>query len=207
VSRSRVVLLVATVAALALASSACPAKMVPATPGVDPWAVRVVTDFQNTTLAGPDRWVELFDFTAVGEFEILLHRYDLLGRLTNLTDDEKAQFAAEDGTPYPPERERRNVGNFYTILAQRTVGTGGCKAGPPEFHYNQLMGQPFPPLPPGNESYEPLRTKVNAHLENGRGGVIGIRCTGGKGSLALVWTKTSTQRGYDIITIYDDGSE
>lgn len=168
---------------------------------------KVVAEFERTTLAGVDEWITQFDFTAVGEYEILLHRYDLLGRLTNLTEDEKAQFAAEDGTPYPPERERKNVGNFYTFLAQRTVGTGGCTAGPPKFHYNTLMGEPFAPLPPGNESYEPLRLKVNSYLENGQGGVIGIRCTGGKGGLALVWSKKDSARGYDIITIYDDGSE
>jgi hypothetical protein len=168
---------------------------------------KVVAEFERTTLAGVDEWITQFDFTAVGEFEILLHRYDLLGRLTDLTPEEKAQFAAEDGTPYPPERERQNVGNFYTFLAQRTVGTGGCTAGPPRHNYNKLMGEPFEPLPPGNESYEPLRVKVNSYLENGQGGVIAIRCAGGKGSLALVWSKKPNPRGYDIITIYDDGSE
>ena len=168
---------------------------------------RVVFDFERATLASKDQWVQLFDFVAVGEFEILLHRYDLLGRLPNLTDEEKAQYKGEDGTPYPPERERRNVGNFYAFLAQRTVGTGNCTAAPPRFHYNQLLGVPFDPLPPGNESHEKLRQKVNSYLENGQGGVIGIRCQGGHGGLALVWTKRPNPRGYDIITIYDDGSQ
>jgi hypothetical protein len=176
-------------------------------PSRDDLGKRVVAEFERTTLAGVDEWITQFDFTAVGEYEILLHRYDLLGRLKDLTEDEKAQFKAEDGTPYPPERERRNVGNFYTILAQRTVGTGGCTAGPPKFHYNTLMNDPFPPLPAGNEGYEGLRTKVNAYIENGQGGVIAIRCTGGKGGLALVWSRKPNPRGYDIITIYDDGSE
>ena len=168
---------------------------------------KVVAEFERTTLAGKDAWVEQFDFTAVGEVEILLHRYDLLGRLPNLTDEEKAQYKAEDGTPYPPERERRNVGNFYAVLAQRTVGTGGCTAAPPRWDYNKKLGVPFEPLPPGNESHEKLRLKVNTYLDNGQGGVIGIRCKGGKGGLALVWTKRENARGYDIITIYDDGSQ
>jgi hypothetical protein len=65
---------------------------------------------------------------------------------------------------------------------------------------------PFEPLPPGNESHEALRQKVNTYLDNGQGGVVAIRCTGGKGSLALVWSKKPTPRGWDIVTIYDDGS-
>jgi hypothetical protein len=178
---------------------------VPSTPADLP--SKVVAEFERTTLAGVDEWVGQFDFVAVGQYEILLHRYDLLGRLPNLTEAEKAQYAAEDGTPYPPERERKNVGNFYKILAQRTVGTGGCRAETPRFRYNQLMGAPFEPLPPGNESHEPLRLTVNAYLENDQGGVIGIRCTGGAGGLALVYTKRDTPRGYDLITIYDDGSK
>jgi len=195
---------------LGLATAACGGPQTPPTNDVAAssaeLAPRVVAEFERTTLAGKDAWVEQFDFVAVGQFEILLHRYDLLGRLPNLTDEEKAQYAAEDGTPYPPERERRNVGNFYPILAQRTVGTGGCTAAPPRFHYNQLMGAPFEPLPPGNETHEALRQTVNAYLADGAGGVIGIRCTGGAGGLALVWTRRATPRGYAIITIYDDGS-
>ena len=62
-----------------------------------------------------------------------------------------------------------------------------------------------PPLPAGHESHEPLRLKVNAYLENGQGGVIAIRCPGGTRGLALVYTKRDNERGYDLITIYDDG--
>src|SRR5262245_40289404 len=85
-----------------------PAKPRPAT-----MPERVVFDFEAAVSASRDAYVELFDFVAVGEFEILLHRYDLNGRLKNLPYDLKLQFATEDGTPYPAERERRNVGNFY----------------------------------------------------------------------------------------------
>jgi hypothetical protein len=164
---------------------------------------RVVAEFERTVLAGRAEWETIFDFAEIGAFEILLHRYDLLGRLPNLDEDTKKIYASEDGTPYPAERERRNVGNFYTFLAQRTVGTGGCTAGEPKWDYNKLMGKPFEPLPPGHESYEPLRLRVNAQIENG--GVVAIRCTGGRGGLALVWSTRDTPRGWDIVTIYDDG--
>jgi hypothetical protein len=121
----------------------------------------------------------------------------------NLPDDIKAQFAAEDGTPYPPERERRNVGNFYGMLAQRTVGTGGCTLVEPRTRYGKLLGAQFDPLPEGTPpGYETLRTAVNGYLA--KGGVVGLRCSGGKGGLALVWTERPNARGYDLITIYDD---
>ncbi len=200
-------------AALALALTAgCGGAAAVNNPTGDPWpraplpaslAERVVWDFEHATLAGPERWIELFDFVEVGAFEILLRRYDLLGRLTDLTDEEKAQLAAEDGTPYPPERERRNVGRFYKLLAQRTVGTGRCAGATPRWAYNQQLGVPFEPLPPGNERYEPLRLRINAQLEGG--GVIGIRCQGGAKGLALVYSPRRSARGYAIITIYDDG--
>ena len=100
-------------AALALVALAvgCGGPAAIKNPTGDPWppaplpaglAERVIWDFEHATLAGPDRWIELFDFAEVGAFEILLRRYDLLGRLTDLTDAEQAQLAAEDGTPYPP---------------------------------------------------------------------------------------------------------
>jgi hypothetical protein len=179
-----------------------------ADPAYPPTSVpaQVVAEFERTTLAGPDAWITLFDFTAIGEYEILLHRYDLLGRL-ELTDEMRVAYAAEDGTPYPAERERRNVGNFYKILAQRTVGTGGCVPVAPRFEYNRMMGRPFEPLPPEHQSHEALRVKVNSYLENGKGGVVAIRCAGGRGGLALVWSRKDTERGWDIITIYDDGSQ
>ena len=40
---------------------------------------RVVWDFEHAVLQSQDAMVALFDFTAVGQFEILLHRYDALG--------------------------------------------------------------------------------------------------------------------------------
>ncbi|HEY5920802.1 MAG TPA: hypothetical protein VIV11_03990 [Kofleriaceae bacterium] len=164
---------------------------------------RVVFDFEQAVKASREAYVELFDFAAVGEFEILLHRYDLNGRLENLPHAVKLQFATEDGTPYPAERERRNVGNFYPILAQRTVGSGGCVATEPRTQYAKQLGVAFEPLPEGTPAgYEKLRTTVNAYLA--KGGVVGIKCSGGQDGLALVWTERSNQRGYDLITIYDD---
>jgi hypothetical protein len=110
----------------------------------------------------------------------------------------------EDGTPYPESRERRNVGNFYDILAQRTVGTGGCHADVPRTHYGKLLGTHFDELPAGTPpGYEKLRTDANHWLDN-HGGVVGIRCTGGKGSLAVVYTARDAAPGYELITIYDD---
>jgi hypothetical protein len=182
---------------------ACPAQKPPAQPMPTTMAERVVADFEAAVKTSKEAYVSLFDFAAVGEFEILLHRYDLNGRLPNITDDEKAQFSAEDGTPYPAERERRNVGNFYKILGQRTVGTGGCVPGEPRTHYGKLLGQTFEEPPEGTpEAYEILRTHANGWLA--RGGVIGLRCSGGKGGLALVFTARDNPRGYDLITIYDD---
>ncbi len=177
---------------------------------------RVAADFEAAVRTSKNAYVSLFDFSAVGEFEILLHRYDLNGRLVHLPDDQKQQFLREDGTPYPASRERRNVGNFYKILAQRTVGTGGCTAHPPRTHYGKLLGQPFDPLPPSSEveiggehesaptppGYQILRDHANAWLS--KGGVVGLVCTGGKGGLAIVYTQRDNARGYDLITIYDD---
>jgi hypothetical protein len=189
-----------------LGLAACPKgadSVEPANPAPTDIKSRVVADFEAATKASKDAYVALFDFAAVGEMEILLHRYDLNGRLPNLPEDQKAQFAAEDGTPYPAERERRNVGNFYSFLAQRTVGTGGCTAAAPRTRYGQLLGVPYEPLPEGTPAgYETLRTHANEWLT--KGGVVGMTCTGGKGGLALVYTAKDNARGYDLITIYDD---
>ena len=189
-----------------LTLAGCPAKTEPVEP-TKPVATdmksRVVADFEAATKANKDAYVALFDFAAVGEMEILLHRYDLNGRLPNLPEDIKAQFAAEDGTPYPADRERRNVGNFYEPLAQRTVGTGGCTAAAPRTRYGQLLGAPYEALPAGTPAgYETLRTHANEWLA--KGAVVGMTCSGGKGGLALVYTAKDNARGYDLITIYDD---
>jgi hypothetical protein len=165
-------------------------------------AEKVVADFETAIKTSREAYVALFDFVAVGEMEILLHRYDLLGRLDDLPDDVKAQFAGEGAVPYPAERERTNVGNFYKILGQRTVGTGGCVAGPPRTEYGQKLAT-FEPLPAGAlVDYEPLRKKALGYVE--KGGLISLRCKGGKGGIALVWTERPNARGYDLITIYDD---
>jgi hypothetical protein len=192
--------------ALAVALVAC-SSPAPQHPAVESVYDRVVADFEHAVLTNKDAYVELFDFSAVGEIEILLHRYDLMDRLPEAFKngmDRKAQFLAEDGTPYPPERERRNVGNFYPQFVQRTVGTGGCIAGPPRTRYARLLGTYFEDdlpddTPPG---YTTLREHANAWWRVG--GVIGITCKGGKGGLAVVFTKKATARGYDLITIYDD---
>lgn len=165
---------------------------------------RVVHDFEKAVLTSKDAYVELFDFVAVGEMEILLHRYDLNGRLPNLTDAQALQFSEEDGTPYPEERERRNVGNFYKFLAQRTVGTGGCTAKEPRTKYGKLLAT-YEPLPEETPpKYQTLWEHAVAWTKDGNGGVVGFTCTGGKGGLAVVWTKKDNARGYDLITIYDD---
>lgn len=168
---------------------------------------QVVYDFERAVIAGQDDMLALFDFAAVGEMEILLHRYDALGRLPDLDDDTREAYLAEDGTPYTPERERRNIGRFYPWLIRPAIAGGDCRAVEPTWNYNRLLGQPFEPLPPGNETHEALRIKVNTYLEGGAGGVIGIRCPGGDRGLALVYTKRDNARGYDLITIYDDGPE
>lgn len=163
---------------------------------------RIARDFERAVLTNKDAYVALFDFSAVGEYEILLHRYDLLGRFPDLDDARRAQYTGEDGTPYPPTRERRNVGNFYPILAQRTVGTGGCTASEPVSRYGKLLGTSFEAAPGIPIKYEKLRMDANHWLA--RGGVVGIHCTGGQGGLAVVWTRRDNARGYDLITIYDD---
>jgi len=189
-----------------LGLTACPKAadtVEPAKPAPTDMKSRVVADFEAAVKANRDAYVALFDFAAVGEMEILLHRYDLAGRLPNLPDDQKAQFAAEDGTPYPAERERRNVGNFYEPLAQRTVGTGGCTAAAPRTRYGKLLGETYAPLPEGTPAgYEVLRTHANEWLA--KGGLVGMTCTGGNGGLALVYTAKDNARGYELITIYDD---
>lgn len=194
--------------ALAFAAAACGPKAPARPPRPATLPEQVVYDFESAVLTSKDAFTDLFDFVEVGAFEILLRRYDLLGRLDDLTDAEIADLEKDDGTPYPPEREKRNVGNFYKRLAQRTVGTGGCRAEAPRWAYNRLLGQPFEDLPEDfpeeqRPAYETLRVRVNAQLA--QGGVIGIRCSGGTKGLALVYSTRDNARGYDIITIYDDG--
>jgi hypothetical protein len=187
-----------------LACGPKPAPEVPR-PGVDQLPERIVWDFEHAVLESKDAMLSLFDVAAVGEIEILLHRYDALGRKPGIEEDEIEEYLAEDGTPYPPERERRNIGNFYKGMIRPAIANGRCKAVAPTWHYNELLGVPFDPLPPGHETHEALREKVNPYVENGQGGVIAIRCPGGSRGLALMYTRTDSERGYDIITIYDDG--
>lgn len=192
-----------SVAFVILVAAACGPKADPAPPKADTIEQKIASDFEQAVKTSKDAYVSLFDFVAVGQYEILIHRYDLNGRFPNLPDDVRARFAAEDGTPYPPERERRNVGNFYTILAQRTVGSGNCAGGAPMTQYGRQLGQEFEPLPEGTPpGYEILRTAANGYLA--KGGVVGIKCTGGTGGLAVVWTEKQNPRGYELITIYDD---
>jgi hypothetical protein len=194
--------------ALALAGCPKPAAPPPPPPPDPPQPPpltlreRVIADFEVAVLTSQDAFEALFDFAAVGEMEILLHRYDLNGRLPNLDDQQKAELAAEDGTPYPAEREEHNVGEFYKILGQRTVGTGECVGREPRTRYGKLLGT-YPPLPEGTPpKYEELRAHANAWLA--KGGVVGIKCRRGRGGLVLVYTAKDKKRGYDLITIYDD---
>jgi hypothetical protein len=176
---------------------------VPARPTPQDLPARVAADFERAVLANKDAYVNLFEFSAVGEYEILLHRYDLDGRVKNLYPDQREQFSHEDGTPYPVTREKRNVGNFYPILAQRTVGTGHCVASAPRSHYGQLLGHHFEELPACTPAgYTILRNDANYWLDHG--GVVGIKCEGGTGGVAVVYTEAPNQRGYNLITIYDD---
>src|SRR3954469_22942176 len=163
---TRGLILVGALGALA----ACGPTAAPARPRPASMEARVAADFEAAVKQNKDAYVGLFDFVAVGQYEILLHRYDLNGRFPDLPDDMRERFSKEDGTPYPETRERRNVGNFYPILAQRTVGTGGCHAGAPASHYGALLGTTFEPLPASVPAkYEKLRTDANAWLA--RGGV------------------------------------
>ena len=175
----------------------------PAAAKQGPTAERVVADFERAVLAGEDAYAALFDFAAVGKVEKLLHRYDLRGR-SELTDEQRAQFAAETPEPFSRERERRNLGhNFFPPLAQRTVGGGGCAAVPPIDPYALALGRPYEPLKPEDSAYEPLRQEVNAMIAGG--GIVGVACEHGSGRLALVWTRRPDDpRGYVLITLYDD---
>jgi hypothetical protein len=170
----------------------------------DDLPAQVVWDFERAVKAGQDETLALFDFAAVGEVEILMHRYDALGRLPEISDDRRAEYLAEDGTPYPAERERTNIGKYYGFLIRPAIGRGGCQPARPTWKYNRLLDH-YPPLPAGNESHEALREVVNAYFADGNGGVVGIRCAGGNRGLALVYTRRDNERGYDLITIYDDG--
>ncbi|MFN0247532.1 MAG: hypothetical protein ACKV2T_11650 [Kofleriaceae bacterium] len=164
---------------------------------------RVVFDFERAVKKSKDEYLALFDFASVGQIEVLLHRYDIAGRLPNLPDDLRQIYVQEDGTPYTVERERRNVGNFYPILAQRTVGTGGCAERGPRTRYAKLLGEPYETLPPNTPpKYEGLRKNANEWLA--KGGMVSLECDGGEFGLVVVYTERNNPRGYDLITIYDD---
>ena len=162
---------------------------------------RIAADFEIAVRTNKEAMQALFDFEAVGEYEILLHRYDLYGRV-ELDEHQKAVLAAEDGTPYPVAREQRNIGNFYPRWVQPTIGTGGCTLGPPKTYYGKRLGD-IEPLqagtPPG---YQVLFEHATEWLASG--GVVRVQCTGGTGGIALVWTKRDNARGYDLITMYKD---
>jgi hypothetical protein len=162
---------------------------------------RVVADFEKAVLTSKDAFLELFDFAAVGKYEKLLHRYDVLGR-AELSPETRAAWENETPVPFTALRERRNVGNFYPRFVQRTIGSGRCRAVEPADAYAQALGRPFEPLPPEHQAYDPLRLEVNALIENG--GIVALTCEGGRGGIALVYTRTSDPRGYRLITMYDD---
>lgn len=185
---------------IALVAAGCGAHAhAPAPP---PTADQVVHDFETAVRTSREAFVAMFDFDVVGGYEILLRREYYLAYRDDMDDDVRAGYERDDGTPYPAPRERRNVGNFYPILGQRTVGSGGCHAEPVVGVWNRTIAAPHAPLPAGSEAWEPLRTRVNALLATG--GVTDLRCTGGAGRLTLVWTAAASPRSYDLITIYDD---
>jgi hypothetical protein len=195
--------------AAALLVAACGPKQIPTSApqvGVT-LPERIVAEFEQAVRGGPDAYAALFDFVAVGKYEKLLRRYDANGAVA-LTAAQKQEFLAEDATPFPEARERKNLGAFFPILAARTVGQGGCHARPPISAYGRALGHPFDPLPvepASNLAYEPLRVEVNALVD--KGGVVGIACDGGQGGLALVYTRSKDARGYALITMYDDVPE
>jgi len=162
----------------------------------------VVTDFERAVLKGRDAYVDLFDFTIVGMYEILLRRHDLFGRWPNARESYLRQLRKDKPVPYPPERERKNVGNFHSGFVKRAIGTGGCRLTPIKSAYGRKLGQPFPPLPHGNDAYIPMRTTINAAIA--AGGAVGIRCKTGKKGLVLVYTRRNSARGYDLITLYEE---
>jgi hypothetical protein len=162
---------------------------------------RIAWDFEQAVKQSKAAYQDLFDFDAVGEYEILLHRYDVYGRV-RLSDKLRAELAAEDGTPYPPAREKTNVGRFYATWVKRTVGSGGCAIGTPRGDYAQKLAD-IEPLREGTPpKYEVLRAHAAAWVKHG--GLVRVHCTGGDGGVALVWTRKDNARGYDLITIYDD---
>lgn len=162
----------------------------------------MVATFERAVLQSRAAYLELFDFAAVGAYEKLLRRHDLLGRLPNLSKAARADLLRDTPEPYPVPRERRNLGAFYPLLAQRTVGKGGCTASAPQSEYGRKLGMPFPALPTEHAAWDKMRPGLNRMIE--RGGVVALRCRGGKGSLALVYTRASNEAGFRLITMYDD---
>jgi hypothetical protein len=187
--------------ALLLVAACGPARGPEGPSSPAPTAERVVADFEAAVRDGRDTYLALFDFSAVGSFEKLLHPYDLLGR-SPLTPEQRAQYEKEDAVPYPAARERRNLGLFYPPLAKRTVGSGGCRVVSPRSEYARLLGVPFEPLPPDRQAWEPMRQDVNRMIAEG--GLVALACSGGEGQLALVWTRAANPRGYVLVTMYDD---
>jgi hypothetical protein len=140
---------------------------------------RIAWDFERAVKQSKEAYQDLFDFSAVGEYEILLHRYDVYGRV-RMSDKLRAEQAAEDGTPYPPEREKTNVGKFYKTWVKRTVGSGGCALGTPHGDYAQKLAN-IEPLREGTPpKYEVLRSHAAAWVKNG--GLVRVHCTGGERS-------------------------
>lgn len=164
---------------------------------------RIVSDFEAAVLDSKEAYLALFDLEDVGVFQVLLRRHDLLGRWANIPAGYKKDIERDTGAPYPPERERITVGYWYTRTATRTVGTGTCAPGEAVDDWVKLMGEPFEPLPAGNDAYIPLREHINPLIE--AGGVVRVVCTGG-GTPAgsLLYTRTNSPRGYSLLAISND---
>jgi hypothetical protein len=168
----------------------------------DALRARVIAEFEAAVLDSKDAYLELFDLESVGVFQIILRRHDLNGRWPNIPANYKRSIEMDTGEPYPPERERRTVGNMYKRVAQRAVGTGRCAPSAAEHEWVAKMGQPFEPLPAGNEQYIPLREYINPMIE--AGGVLHVGCSGGGHGAAVLYTRTNTPRGYSLLAISND---
>ena len=151
-----------------------------------------------------DAYVALFDFVAVGEYEILLHRYDLNGRLANLPDDMQGAVrrprtarpirpsasAATSATSIDPRAAHRRQRRLHRERAAHALRQAARPA---------RSSRCPRARPPATRSCAPPRTATSR-----RAASSGIKCSGGKGGLAIVYTESANPRGYELITIYDD---
>jgi len=147
------------------------------------------------------RYVALFDFTAVGEMEILLHRYDLLGRLEHCRGHQRPSSLPE-APCLPGERVKHNVGQLLTkFLGQRT--SAPVAAPPARLAPSMARSCDVSPAPEGAlVDYEPAAPEGLGYVA--KGGVIAIALHRWQGRHRAGLHERPNARGYDLITIYDD---